>query len=192
MKKGDFFMSAFSIKKQIRTLYTTGVLTNLSLTGAWVVLLSVRGFSLWQIGIAETIFHITSLIFEIPSGVLADRFGRKNMLLVSRMMAVIGDIVMIFSVHLPSVCLSIAFHALSYNFASGSGDALAYDSLKLVGQEGRYERYSSNQSIIYRIGSGISTLCAGLALFVGYRKAYLISAVMNLITLLVTLLLVEA
>ena len=116
-------MSEFNIKKQIKILYTTGVLRNLSITGAWVALLSVRGFSLWQIGIAETVFHITILIFEIPSGVLADVYGRKKMLLISNIMAAIGDVIMIFSTNLPTVCLSIAFHALCYNFTSGSGDA---------------------------------------------------------------------
>ena len=184
-------MSEFNIKKQIKILYTTGVLRNLSITGAWVALLSVRGFSLWQIGIAETVFHITSLIFEIPSGVLADVYGRKKMLLISNIMAAIGDVIMIFSTNLPTVCLSIAFHALCYNFTSGSGDALAYDSLKLVGREEKYEKYASDQSIIYRVTSGISTLCAGLALLIGYRIAYLTSAVTQLVAFMVTLLLKE-
>ena len=62
--------------------------------------------------------------------------------------------------------------ALTYNFSSGSGDALAYDSLKLAKQENRFEKYESNQLIIYRLCSGISTLCAGFALTIGHRLAY--------------------
>ena len=77
-----------NLKKQIRTLYITGVLGNLSLTGAWVVILAARGFSLVQIGFAETVFHITSLICEIPSGMLADMYGRKKMLVLGNLMAV--------------------------------------------------------------------------------------------------------
>ncbi|MCR4777642.1 MAG: MFS transporter [Lachnospiraceae bacterium] len=181
----------FNLKKQIRTLYIAGILGNLSITGAWVVILSARGFSLVQIGFAETIFHITSLICEIPSGMLADVYGRKKMLVISRIMAILGDIIMFLSTDFFLVCLSMPFHALSFNFASGSGDALAYDSMKLCGAEKGYEKYSSNQSIIYRVGSGISTLLAGLALFLGYKKAYLISAVMGVITLIVNCMLVE-
>ena len=56
---------------------------NLSLTGAWVAILAARGYSLAEIGLAETVFHITSLIFEIPSGVFADLFGRRKMLILS-------------------------------------------------------------------------------------------------------------
>jgi len=162
----------FKIKKQISKLYLSSVLGNLSLTGAWVAILAARGYSLVEIGIAETVFHITSLIFEVPSGILADVFGRKKMLIVSSIMRIIGNIVMIFSHNLFTVCLSIAFHALSYNSASGSGDALAYDSLKISKIEDKFERYESSQLIIYRLCSGFSTLCAGFALFIGHRIAY--------------------
>ena len=40
--------NGFKLKKQIRTLYITGILGNLSITGAWVVILAARGFSLVQ------------------------------------------------------------------------------------------------------------------------------------------------
>ncbi len=159
-------------KKQIKRLYLSSVLGNLSLTGAWVALLAARGYSLPEIGMAETVFHITSLAFELPSGVFADVFGRKKMLIVSSIMRMIGNVVMIASWNLPMVYASIAFHALSYNFASGAGDALAYDSLKLAGEESYFEKYASNQLILYRLCSGASTLCAGLALLIGHRLAY--------------------
>ena len=142
-------------KKQISRLYLSSVLGNLSLTGAWVAILAARGYSLMEIGFAETIFHITNLIFEIPSGILADVFGRKNMLIVSNIMRMTGNIIMIFSCNLFIVCISIAFHALSYNFSSGSGDALAYDSLKMADNVGYFEKYASNQMVIYRLCSGI-------------------------------------
>lgn len=180
-----------NLRKQIRTLYITGVLGNLSITGAWVTILAARGFSLVHIGFAETIFHITSLICEIPSGLLADIYGRKKMLVLSNLMAIVGDIVMALSGGFAIVCLSMPFHAMAYNFASGSGDALAYDSMKLCNKEAGYERYTSNQSIIYRLANGASTLCAGVALWMGYRPAYIISALMGTVTLLVTLQLKE-
>lgn len=117
-------MLKLNIKKQISRLYLSSVPGNLSLTGAWVAILAARGYSLVEIGLAETIFHITSLIFEIPSGVLADVFGRKNMLIVSSLIRLVGNVIMIFSGNLFMVCASLAFQAVSYNFASGSGVAL--------------------------------------------------------------------
>lgn len=154
---------------------------NLSLTGAWVAILAARGYSLAQIGLAETVFHITSLLLEIPSGVFADLFGRKKMLLLASLFRMIGNIVMIFSDNLFMVCLSIAFYAASYNFASGSGDALAYDSLKLVQKEAYYENYASNQLIIYRLCNGLSTMCAGFALLIGHKAAYSTDILMTVV-----------
>lgn len=160
------------IKKQIGSLYALSVLKNLSLTGAWVALLAARGFSLLEIGLGETVFHITSLLFEVPSGVLADVFGRKRLLLASTAAQAVGSLLMIFSTGLPSVCCALAFFALSYNFASGTEDALAYDSLKRAGAAARFERFESAELIIYRVCGGVSALSAGLALLVGYRLAY--------------------
>ena len=98
------------IKKQISGLYLSSVLGNLSLTGAWVAILAARGFSLPQIGFAETVFHITSLLFELPSGVLADVFGRKNMLILSSIMRMISNVIMIFSRSFASICPSMVFY----------------------------------------------------------------------------------
>lgn len=161
-----------NIKKQILRLYLSSMLGDLSLTGAWVAILAARGYSLVEIGFAETVFHMTSLIFEIPSGVLADLFGRKNMLIVSGIMRMIGNVVMICSGNLFMVCISLSFYAMSYNFLSGSGDALAYDSLKSVEKEAYYEKYASNQLMLHRFCGGLSTLCAGFALFIGHKAAY--------------------
>lgn len=180
-----------NIKKQISRLYLSSVLGNISLTGAWVAILAARGYSLVEIGLAETVFHITSLILEIPSGVLADVFGRKTMLVVSSIMRMIGNIIMIASCNLFMVCISIAFYAMSYNFSSGSGDALAYDSLKTENKEAYYEKYASNQLLIYRLCNGLSTLCAGFALFIGYKAAYGTDIIMGIIQIRILISLCE-
>ena len=175
------------IREQLSRLYMSSALGDLSLTGAWVAILAARGYSLVEIGIVETVFHITSLIFEIPSGVLADVFGRKRMLIVSSIMRMIGNIVMILSNNLFMVSLSLAFYALSYNFSSGTGDALAYDSLKFAKMEAGFEKYMSNQLTIHRICGGISTLCAGFALFIGYKMAYGTSLIANTFQIIILL-----
>ena len=159
------------IKNQIRKLYASSILGNLSLTGAWVAILASRGFSLVEIGLAETAYHAASLLMEIPSGTLADVYGRKKMLIISTLIHILAGAVMILSNNLALVCLSIALYAVCDSFASGSGEALAYDSLKSAGQEQVYDRYESTQLIIYRLCSGVSTLCAGFALIIGYRIA---------------------
>ncbi|MCQ2532387.1 MAG: MFS transporter [Saccharofermentans sp.] len=174
-----------NIKKQINKLYASSILGNISLSAAWVAILAARGFSLTEIGIAEACFHLTSILMEIPSGVLADVFGRKKMLIVSSIMHIIANIVMIASNNLLWVCISIAFNALCYNFASGSGDALAYDTLKTASKQQEYEKYVSNQLIIYRLFDGLSTMCAGLSLYLGHKISYGVDIIICIIQLLV-------
>lgn len=134
----------FNIKKQIRNFYIISTLSSFQIAGAsWVALLAARGFSLAEIGIAEGVFHMASLLFEIPSGVISDVFGRKKCMILSQFMFIISALLMILSKGLPGICVSLVASAFGYNFASGTREALAYDSLKVAEQEEKYLAYSS-------------------------------------------------
>ena len=175
-----------SIKKQIHRLYTLSALSSFQIAGAsWVALLAARGFSLVEIGVAESVFHLTSLLFEIPSGVIADVFGRRRSMILSQCMFVLSALFMAFSASFPLICAALALDALGYNFASGTREALAYDSLISAGQENRYLDYSSKEYAIYRLGNASAVLCAGLALWLGRRRAYLLDAALGIGCLLV-------
>ena len=68
-----------NLKKQLAYIYTNNFFSGLRITDAvWVALLAARGFSLWEIGVAESVFHMVSLTFEVPSGMAADLLGRKK------------------------------------------------------------------------------------------------------------------
>ncbi len=175
----------FNIKKQIRNIYIISTLGSFQIAGAsWVALLAARGFSLAEIGIAEGVFHIASLLFEIPSGVISDVFGRKKCMILSQCMFILSALLMIFSEGLLGICVSLVASAFGYNFASGTREALAYDSLKVAGQEEKYLAYSSVEYSIYRISSACATLCAGLALLLGHRRANFLDMVLSSICLL--------
>ena len=132
-----------NLKNQMLRLLSVSALGSFSLGGAlWVVLLSARGFTMLEIGIAEGVFHIASLLLEVPSGALADVYGRKRALMLSYCMSIVSSLLMIASRGLPGVCMALVFAAASYNFASGAREALAYDSLRSAGQEAYYLRYS--------------------------------------------------
>ena len=172
------------ITKQIRNIYAISALGSFQLGGAcWVALLAARGFTLAQIGFAEGVFHVASLLFEIPSGVISDVFGRKKSMILSQCMFLLSSVLMILSEGMAGVCLSLVFSAFGYNFASGSREALAYDTLKSGGREGEYLRYSSTEFAIYRIGNAAAILCTGVALTLGYRLANLLDALVALLCL---------
>ena len=129
-------MRKFNIKKQISKLYLVTSIGYFQIAGAsWVALLAMRGFSLLEIGMLESIFHIVSCLFEIPSGVAADVFGRKKTMVLSQLASLLSSVMMILSKDFCTTAFAIGLSALSYNLASGTREALAYDSLKLAGKE---------------------------------------------------------
>lgn len=169
-------MSENNFKRQLGLLYISNFMFNISIAGAaWVLLLVSDGYSLVQVGFAETVFHITSLIAEIPSGMFADVFGRKKSLILSSVMSMLSALVRGFVPGFAAVCVSVGFSALSYNFISGSDSALAYDTLLEEGLAGKYDRYISTQTAVYRISNGIATLFAGVAVIMGNRNAQILS-----------------
>lgn len=176
------------VKQQIRRIYGISALEALHIAGAsWVALLAARGFSVFEIGILESIFHVVSMCFEIPSGAVADAFGRKRTMAASEVLMILSILGMLCSDTFWSVAAAIGISALSYNMASGTREALAYDTLKENGQEQEYDRFASMEMVIYRLGSATAVFCAGLALILDYRRAYLLDLGMRSVCLLLTL-----
>lgn len=149
---------------------------------SWVALLALRGFSLLQIGMLESIFHIVSLCFELLRRCRRCFRATENADCKSDGLLISGTL-MIFSTGFATTALALGCSALSYNLASGTREALAYDSLKQNGDEWFYARFSSTEMMLYRITNSTATLCAGLALWLGYRRAYAIDLFFGLIAL---------
>ncbi len=183
----------FMIQQQLRKLYVLDGASALMIAGAsWVALLAARGFSTLQIGIWESIFHVASMCFEVPSGAIADVFGRKKTMVASRVMNILASILMIVTSSPITIAFAMIVNALSYNLASGTREALAFDSLKEAGKEEAYDRFAANDMVIYQICSSAATLLAGAALYLGYQKAYAVDIVIGVMTLGIALSLREA
>lgn len=103
-------MSEKTTRKQIRILYLIDVVGYFQIASAsWVALLALRGFSLLEIGVLESMFHIVSVCFELPSGVIADVFGRRRTLIASQAVSLLSGILMIFSSGFATTALAISF-----------------------------------------------------------------------------------
>ena len=91
-------MQKFHSKRQMKKLYAMTTVGYFQIAGAsWVALLAMRGFSMLEIGMLESIFHIVSFCFEIPSGVAADVFGRKKTLVLGQICSLLSSVLMILS-----------------------------------------------------------------------------------------------
>jgi len=71
--------------KNVKLDYVHTFISNMNMQGSiWVLYLAYCGMSLMQIGLLEGMYHVTSMICEIPSGAAADLLGRKKSMVISR------------------------------------------------------------------------------------------------------------
>lgn len=166
-----------NIRSQLVKLHLYNIFISLRITDAvWVVFLLSRGYTLAQIGIAEGIFHITSFLCEVPSGMAADLLGRRRTLALSGVFGAFSALFMAISSNFAGVCLSMVFSALMCNFESGTMDALTYDSLKMVGKSEKYLHVSAWLGGVSQTITAAGCLLSGLALWLGFFRAYLVAA----------------
>ena len=151
-----------NLKQQLRCIYISDFFSGLRITDAvWVALLAARGFSLWEIGLAESVYHIVSLFCEVPSGMAADLLGRRKTLLSGGVLTVTCNLLMAFAPNLFTICLAMGLNALAMTMFSGTFTALVYDSLKTEGREDEYIQVSANSSQISMLRTAFNLISYG-------------------------------
>ena len=181
-----------NLKKQLACIYTADFFSGLRITDAvWVALLAARGFSLWEIGLAESVFHVVSLLCEVPSGMAADLLGRKKTLVSGGVCMVLQSLLMAFASDLFTICFAMGLNALAMTMFSGTSTALLYDSLKQEGCEAKYIQVSANGSQISMLANAIGSMASILNRFLGYAGFYLLNAAFEGASALANMLLAE-
>jgi len=174
------------LKRNISISYIYSFLLQLNITSAiWVLYLAYRGMSLVEIGLVESIYHITSLLFELPTGAIADVYGKKFSVIAGRILSVIACILMIFANSFWGFAFAFILSAAAMNLDSGAAEALIYDSLKELGKEESYKKIWGNLAFFMSIAQGIAVLIGGILADIRFLYAYVFGAVIQGITLIV-------
>ena len=154
-------------------------------SGLWMIYLAKQGFSLLELGLLESIFHISSMVFEIPSGALADLIGRKYCRIAGRLSFFISLILMWAADTFWLQAAGFSLCAFGYNLESGAGEAFTYDTLKYLGEESRYKRVAGFIEIAFQSGMIISFALGGLtASTLGYDFVFLFSGCSVIVSVL--------
>ncbi len=165
-----------ALKKNINKNYIYILSNSIALTEAiWMLFLAHRGMSLVQIGLLESVFHITSMAMELPTGMIADRFGRKISRISGRCMALLSTLVMLGSHSFWGFFIAFVMSAISYNLESGAGDALIYDSMLELGEENDYMKIKGRQEACFQISRMASLILGGFVAMYSYDLAYLLT-----------------
>ena len=111
-------------KRNISLLAGLEFTSYFGITSFWILFFIQNGLSLLQIGLLESIFHGTSLLCEIPSGMLADRFSYKTNLYLARLSSIGSSILILFGQgNFWIYAIAMMVNAWSYNFDSGTSTA---------------------------------------------------------------------
>ena len=162
------------------------------ITSFWILFFIQNGLSLLQIGLLESIFHGTSLLCEIPSGMLADRFSYKTNLYLARLASIVSSILILFGQgNFWIYALAMMVSAWSYNFDSGTSTAFLYDSAVEAGQKDRYLQISSFLSGVAEVTRTLGTVVAGFFVHGALAWTYYIAIGLSLISILLIFLMKE-
>lgn len=145
----------------IRFIWYKGMQNLLLVYPVYPLLFSKAGLSLSQISLLLAIWSVPVVLLEIPSGVLADRWNRRYLLIIS---GVLRTLCFTIWLVLPPLFFVFALGFLAWGTAealsSGAEEALLFDSLKL---EGRQEAFET----IYGRGMGTASVAVALSCFTG-------------------------
>ena len=135
-----------------------------------------RGVGVRGVVYCEIIYGLTVILLEIPSGILADRFGRKPLLVVHGALCVAEFLILLFAGRFWMFGLAVFLAGVGKALFSGSQNALLYDSLLAEGRQGDFEKLLGRLSAIDFAGSMAAALSGGvLANYLGFEFNYILS-----------------
>lgn len=135
-----------------------------------------RGMDVQMVVYCEMIYALAVTVCEIPSGILADRLGRKKLLCLYYVFAAVELILLMFAYDFWQFALALFLSGVGEALASGSENALLYDSLASAGQQDTFEKRLGRISAIDFTGSLIAALSGGfLANFFRLELNYMLS-----------------
>lgn len=173
-------------KKNITLEYIHTFTRNFSLTHAiWMLYLVARGFTILEVGMFEGIFHITSLTMEIPTGAVADIYGRKTSRMLGAILYAGYLIILALSYDVWLVGFGFVLCGLSYTLESGAGDALVYDSLLEDKKENVFNHVNRNKETIFQAASLLAALVGGYIATINHSMVFKYAIAITIISLVV-------
>lgn len=177
-------MSTYQKDRQYYQFCAYGFLKNLRFFEAFLLLFFIEnGVSYTQIGLLYTVREISINLLEIPSGLIADAWGRKYALVLAFALYIFAFGVFYLSTHFYGLLLAVFLMGVGDAFRSGTHKGMIMDYLKAhQWSQHKVSYYGATRSWSQK-GSAISALVAGiLVLYSGdYRSIYLLSIVPYLV-----------
>ncbi len=132
------------------------------------------GLSTSQIFIIQAAYSLSMVLFEIPSGYIADRFGRKNSILTGAVLGFLGYLLYCFSGGFWEFMIAEIILGIGQSMISGADSALLYDTLKSGNTEGDYIKYEGRMSSFGNFAESIGGICGSLLAVIAIKMPFYI------------------
>src|SRR5881396_3006437 len=144
----------------------------------WVVFLQRKGLGLTQIGLLEGFAWVLTAALEVPSGAIADRWGRKASIAMGAFLYSVAMFLILAEALSPAFLLGYALWNSSMAFVSGADSALLYDSLKAAGRAGDAPIYAGRLAAVQLGSQGIASVVGSVLATVDITLCFSISGVL--------------
>ena len=165
-----------------------GFLKNLRFFDAFLLLFLVdKGLSYTQIGVLYALREIVINVFEVPSGLMADSYGRKNALMLSFVLYIVSFLSFYFASEFWWFLLAFTLYGVADAFRSGTHKGMIMDYLKLHNWQSHKINYYGHTRSWSQMGSALSSLIAGLIVYFGgdFKLVFLYSIIPYVLNLFV-------
>ena len=142
-------------------------------------------FSLTMIAMLGSAMSITLFIFEIPSGYIADRFGRKNSIIVAVIFQLASMFILYSATSFFMIVVSHVVWGLAAAFFSGADSAFLYDSLLVMKKEELYKKVHGKAKFYAEMAVIFSAVTGSLIIKFGIKHTIAFTIVGHLASLLV-------
>ena len=155
---------------------------------AYALLLLARGLTLLQISLIESMVIGTIFVMEVPTGVLADRVGRKWSIICSTFLMMCAEFIFIFARGFEWYLFIALLTGTGFAFASGAVEALVYDSLPADGRDDAMKRSMGRVNSWGQIAFVISPIIGGLIIGDAAQEKFIPAIALTVLALLIGLL----
>jgi MFS family permease len=142
-----------------------------------VLFFQERGLDFTQIALLNSVYALTAIVCEVPTGVLADRFGRRRAMIAGAVLMAIGCLVDYRGVSFWAFAVGEGLLALGLTLSSGADSAYLYDLLRDAGRLDQYRALEGRATAGKLIGAAAALLLGGLVARHHLSDTYAVSAV---------------
>ncbi len=155
---------------------------------AYALILLDRGLSLFQITAIESLVIATIFVMEIPTGIIADRIGRKGAIVAAIGFNISAEFLFLFARTYPMYIMVAILTGTGFAFASGAIEAMVYDSLPLEDRDNQMKKTMGQINSLARLAFFISPIVGAFIIRDGAPENYTLAIALTVMALLIALL----